>query len=189
MSYQAPLMLGESSHSKYNRNTIYVDDAAASNPDRDFNDFIFSIKAGNDAFFTGPIDTQSNAGLSATTVTVAGITYPVVQFDQFQMVVNSTHSMTCRWKRDANRCSRLLFVKTDLTYLFGSWAYCTDNVEDYIVGPPNGNALPKGIYNVYLQDTNNANDCSCTGTWRGAGSNARIKMGTDSQYTTWNINT
>lgn len=188
MSYQAPLMLGESSHSKYNRNTIYVDDASGT-PDRDFDDFIFSIKEGNDAFFTGPIDTQSNAPGSSTTVTVAGISYPVVQFNQFQLIVNSTHSMTCRWKRDANRCSRLLFVKTDLTYLFGSWAYCTDNVEDYIVGPPNGNALPKGIYDVYLQDTNNANDCSCTGTWRGAGSTSRIKMGTDSQYTTWNINT
>ncbi len=188
MSYQAPLMLGESSHSKYNRNTIYVDDAAGT-PDRDFNDFIFSIKAGNDAFFTGPIDTQSNAGLSATTVTVNGVSWPVVQFDQFQLIVNSTHSMTCIWKRDAERCSRLLFVKTDLNYLFGSWAFCDDVVEEYVAGPPNGSALPKGIYNVYLQDTNNASDCYCTGTWRGAGSNARIKMGTDSQYTTWNVGT
>tara|TARA_B100000902_G_scaffold334685_1_gene333961 strand:- start:257 stop:811 length:555 start_codon:yes stop_codon:yes gene_type:complete len=184
MSYQAPLLLGESSHSKYNRNTVYVDDAAASNPDRDFNDFIFSIKAGNDAFLTGPLNTQSNAGLSATTITVDGTSWPVVQFNQFQLIVNNQHNMTCRWKRDANRCSRLLFVKTDLTYLFGSWAYCTDVVEDYTA--PN---IRRGTYNVYLQDTNSSSDCNCTGTWRGAGSNARIKIGTDSQYTTWNVNT
>ena len=183
MSYQAPLMLGESSHSKYDRNTIYVDDAAGS-PDRDFDDFIFSIKTGNDAFFTGPIDTQSNAPGSPTTVTAGGISWPVVQFNQFQMIVNHTHNLTCRWKRDANRCSRLLFVKTDLSFFFGSWAFCTDVVEDYTA-----TNLAAGTYNVYLQDTNSANDCNCTGTWRGAGSTSRIKMGTDSQYTTWNINT
>jgi len=190
MSYQAPLMLGESSHSKYNRNTIYIDDHT-SNPDRDFNDYIFSIKAGNDAFFTGPLNTQSNAPGSATTVTVGGISYPVAQFSQFQLVVNSVHFMTCRWKRDANMCSRLLFVKTDLNYLFGSYAYCTDVVEDYTIpstsNHPNG--IPVGIYNVYVSQTNSNNDCNCSAGWQAVGSNARIKMGTDSQYTTWNVGT
>ena len=185
MSYQAPLMVGgESSHTKYHRNTIYIDDHT-SNPDRDFDDYIFAIKEGQDCFFTGPLDTQSNAPSSATTVTDGtGVSWPVVQFTQFQLVVNNTHSMDCRWKRDANRCSRLLFVKTDLSFFFGSWAFCTDVVEDYTA-----TNLAAGTYNVYLQDTNSANDCNCTGTWRGAGSTSRIKMGTDSQYTTWNINT
>ena len=190
MSYQAPLMVGgESSHTKYHRNTIYIDDHT-SNPDRDFDDYIFAIKEGQDCFFTGPLDTQSNAPSSATTVTDGtGVSWPVVQFTQFQLVVNNTHSMDCRWKRDANICSRLLFIKTDLQFVFGSWAYCTDVVEDYTVGSPNSNNLPKGTYDVYLQQTNSSNDCMCSAGWIGAGSNARIKIGSSAEYLTWNVNT
>ena len=189
MSYQAPLMVGgESSHTKYHRNTIYIDDHT-SNPDRDFDDYIFSIKEGQDCFFTGPLDTQSNAPSSATTITVAGTAWTVVQFSQFQLIVNNTHSMDCRWKRDANICSRLVFIKTDLQFFFASWAYCTDVVEDYTVGSPNSNNLPKGIYDVYLQQTNSNNDCNCSAGWIGAGSNARIKLGSSAEYLSWNVNT